>query len=250
MNSNCLNCANPVQHNFCPHCGQKASTHRYSMAHFVAHDLVHSVWHVDKGIFFTIKELFTRPGHSVREYIQGKRVNYFSFITLILLLLAVAGFLNPYLKVTMSDLMSENSRKMMNVIEKFTTSYPKITMLITLPISAFFSFIWFRRSKLNYSEHLVLESYKIIPLLLIGLLYSVLCVFYTNTVVLSILYFGVINIFGMVYSTWFYYQFFSGYNYSKKQLIFRSIMVQVTFMALSFLIGIILGILKAVGIMH
>lgn len=250
MNANCLNCTNPVQHNYCPHCGQKASTHRYSMTHFLAHDLVHSVWHVDKGIFFTIKELFTRPGHSVREYIQGKRVNYFSFITLILLLLAVASFLNPYLKVTLSGLMSENSRKMMNAIEKFTTSYPRTTMLITLPIYAFFSFIWFRKAKLNYSEHLVLESYKIIPQLFVGILFSVLCTFYTDVTVLSILYFGVISIISLLYSVWFYYQFFSGYNYSKKQLVFRSLMVQVSYIGLSFLIGIILGILKITGLLH
>ncbi|PHK37720.1 hypothetical protein VF13_36605 [Nostoc linckia z16] len=250
MNSHCLNCSNPVEHNFCPQCGQKASTHRYSMVHFVEHDLIHSVWHVDKGIFFTIKELFTRPGHSVREYIQGKRVNYFSFITLILLLLAISSFLTPYLKIKMSELVSAESRQVMNEFERFTTSNPKLVMLIQIPIFSLFSYIWFRRAKLNYSEHLVLESYRIIPQLLIGIAFSIVCTATANISVLSIIYFGVITVLSFLYTVWFYYQFFSGYNYSKTQLIVRSIMIQVSYLLLSLVIGIVIGIITTINSTH
>ena len=43
------------------------------------HDLIHGVWHIDKGVLFTVKELILRPGDSVRGFIQGKRVGFFSF---------------------------------------------------------------------------------------------------------------------------------------------------------------------------
>ncbi len=243
---NCLNCTATVSLHFCPNCGQKSTTHRYSIKHFVEHDFVHGVWHVDKGIFFTVKELFTRPGHSVREFIQGKRVIYFSFITLILMLLTLGGLLAPYTQIKMVDLMPQESKEMMGTMERFMSTYPKLVMIITIPFYSLFSFLWFRKSRLNFSEHLVLNSYRIIPELIIGLLITVICIFYTNTKVLSFLYIGIVGMFGLFYSVWFYYQFFSAYYANKKLLLLRSIGVPASYMFLSFLVGIIIG---AVGLL-
>jgi len=55
------NCIETITGNFCANCGQNTSVHRYSFKHFIVHDLIHGFWNVDNGIFFTIKELFTRP---------------------------------------------------------------------------------------------------------------------------------------------------------------------------------------------
>lgn len=91
----CLNCNNQIQNNFCSVCGQKLSTHRYSLQHFFVHDLVHGVFHVDKGFLFTIKELFTRPGHSMREFIEGKRANHFNYFSLVLIILGCNSLIGP-----------------------------------------------------------------------------------------------------------------------------------------------------------
>lgn len=222
----------------------KSTTHRYSIKHFLAHDFIHGVWHVDKGILFTLKGLFTRPGHSVREFVQGKRVPYFSFVTLILLILTVSGLIAPYTHGKMSDLMPQGSRAMMNSLEKFISEHPKLVLIIAIPIYSFFSFIWFRKAKLNFSEHLVLNSNRIIVELIIGLLVSALTIFYTNTKVLVFLYFGLLSFLGLFYSIWFYYQFFSGFNYNKKALLLRSIAVPASYYFLSFLIGVVFAIIK------
>ncbi|MFY8110851.1 MAG: DUF3667 domain-containing protein, partial [Flavobacterium sp.] len=87
----CLNCDRDVHENFCPNCGQKTTTHRFTFKHFL-HDFIHGVFHLDKGFFFTLKELFVRPGNSTRAYIQCKRVNYFNAFTMMLILIAVAHF--------------------------------------------------------------------------------------------------------------------------------------------------------------
>ncbi|TDQ06544.1 DUF3667 domain-containing protein [Pedobacter metabolipauper] len=244
MAPNCLNCSSSIQYNYCPNCGQKSTTHRYSIKHFIEHDFIHGVWHVDKGILYTLKQLFTRPGHGIREFVQGKRVNYFSFVTLILLLVTLSSLIAPYSHVHLADLMPKESKELMSAVEKFMAKYPKLVLIITIPIYSFFSFIWFRKTKLNFSEHLVLNSYRIIPELIIGLLMTALTVFYTNTKVLLFLYVVVVSGFGLVYSIWVYYQFFSGYNYSKKALFLRSIAVPVSYMLLSFVIGIISGIVQ------
>ncbi len=88
------------------------------MKHFLEHDLVHNVLHIDRGMIYTIKELFTRPGHSIREYAEGKRMKHFHFISFIIIILALSSVLDEYTKVKMIDLMkSDNtqSQAFMNI---------------------------------------------------------------------------------------------------------------------------------------
>ncbi len=240
---NCLNCTNTITDKFCPKCGQKTTAHRYSLKHFVEHDLIHGFWHVDNGMFFTIKELFTRPGHSIREFVNGKRVGYFSFVTLLLLILGVSHFLGEYVQVKLSDLMPENSKKTMNELQEFTKKYPKAMLLITIPFYSIFSFLWFRKSKLNLTEHFVLNSYKTIGEFLIGLFFLIVTIFYSNFKVLTFVY-SFISLSTLVYAVWFYRQFFSSYDYSKKSLIFRSLGVVLSYIFLSMLVGFVMAYLK------
>ena len=235
---NCLNCENPITDKFCPKCGQKTTVHKYSLKHFIEHDLIHGIWHVDNGILFTIKELFTRPGHSIREFINGKRVGYFSFVTLLLLILGISHFLSEYAKVNISDLMPENSKSITNELEEFTKKYPKSMLLITIPFYSIFSFFWFRKSKLNLTEHFVLNSYKTVAESMIGLLFIVITIFVSNIKTLTFIY-SFISILTLIYSFWYYKQFFSGYGYSKKSLIIRSIAVVFSYMFLSMAAGVI-----------
>lgn len=239
----CLNCNTELNSKFCPKCGQKASVHRYSLKHFIEHDLIHGIWHVDNGVVFTIKELFTRPGHSIREFINGKRVGYFSFITLLLLILGISHFLGDYTQVKMSDLMPDTSKGALNDIEEFTKRNPKTTLLITIPFYSIFSFLWFRKSKLNLTEHFVLNSYKTVAESLITLLFLILTIFYTNIKVLIIIY-SIISLFTLIYAFWFYRQFFSAYGYSKKSLIIRSLGVVFSYLFLSMIVGVIMAIMK------
>ena len=243
MNENCKNCNELITGNFCVNCGQKASVHRYSFKHFIEHDLIHGFWHVDNGIFFTIKELFTRPGHSIREFINGKRVGYFSFVTLLLLILGVSHFLGEYAQVKLSDLMPESSKGAMNELQEFTKKNPKTLLLMTIPVYSFFSFLWFRKAKLNLTEHFVLNSYKTVGESLIALLFLIITIFYSNVKVLTIIY-SFISLITLLYAFWFYRQFFAGYGYSRKSLILRSLAVIFSYMFLSALVGVIMGFMK------
>lgn len=242
-NHSCLNCRREVIGNFCQNCGQKNSVHRYSFKHFIEHDLIHGFWHIDNGIFFTIKELFTRPGHSIREFMQGKRVGYFSFITLLLLILAVSHFLGEYVQVKLSDLMPESSKGAMNELQDFSKRNPKTLLLMTIPVYSFFSFLWFRKAKLNLTEHFVLNSYKTVGELIIALSFLIITIFYSNIKVLTIIY-SFISLTTLIYALWFYRQFFSTYGFSKKSLIFRCFGVVFSYMFLSLLVGVISGIMK------
>ncbi|WP_412467966.1 hypothetical protein [Pedobacter sp. KLB.chiD] len=120
MSADCLNYGVQVKQNYCANCGQKSATERYSVKHLPEYDFIHGVWQVDNGILFTLKNLFIRPENSVRKCIQDKRVLYFSFNTLIMLILTASGLVAPYTYGTMFYLMPKRSKAMMNDLDKFS----------------------------------------------------------------------------------------------------------------------------------
>jgi hypothetical protein len=86
----CLNCHEEITRKFCPNCGQKTDTHRIGFVHFIAHDLLHGMFHLERGIVFTLKEALIRPGKAALDYISGKRICYYNVFYLSLVLIGLA----------------------------------------------------------------------------------------------------------------------------------------------------------------
>jgi hypothetical protein len=243
--SHCLNCGNSLTTPFCGECGQTAHTHRFSLKHFFTHDLVHGLFHVDRGFFYTLTMLFTQPGKSVRGYINGKRVSYFNYFTLLILVVTVGHLLGSFSTVKIQHLMDANMQRFASELDKIASTYPKAFAMSTIPVYALFSSLFYKKSRMNYSEHLVLNTYKVSAELVIGFLFTILTIFYTNITVLKPLY-SVVALLSLVYSTWFYYQCFNDDVYTKKGRLVRSVVASLSVMLFSgfisaFLIGIKLG---------
>jgi len=155
--TNCLNCNSDLTGKFCHECGQKSDTHRITAKHFFLHDLVHGVWHLDKGIPFTIKETFTRPGYAARDYIAGKRIKYYNVFYLILLVFGLVLFLGNYVEggVVGSPSTGDEARdKLIELLSK----YVKFFYLLLIPIMAASGHFIFRRLKLNFFEHCIISG--------------------------------------------------------------------------------------------
>ena len=223
MNNKCLNCSSTIENNFCPYCGQKTATKKFSLKHFITHDLIHGVFHLDKGLLFTIKELFTRPGHSIREYVQGKRVKHFNYFTAILIIIAIGHFLGGFSKVRFADLYEKGQ---MTGYAKVVKEYAKVIILIGIPLFTLSSYLLFKKAKQNYTEHLVLNTYLMSGILVIGLLFPTITLFYSNIKVLQVVNFC-IPLLEMIYYFWFFYQYFSVFGYSKVSLTFKSILIAI-----------------------
>jgi len=88
----CKNCSNDLVGNFCSNCGQKAGTFRITFRE-LWHHIPHAVFHIDHGFFYTAKELAVRPGHAIREYLEGKRKYHFSPFLMLLLLGGFCSYL-------------------------------------------------------------------------------------------------------------------------------------------------------------
>jgi hypothetical protein len=169
----CLNCELAVSENYCPNCGQKTNTYAITLKHFFAHDIIHGVFHLEKGILFTLKESFTRPGQAALDYIHGKRVNYYNVFGLILMLI---GFniltVHYHHEINPSSTLKNvgSGLKLMN----FLSNNVKIILLGFVPLLAINAFLIFRRLKLNLAEHFIIAGINLLGTLVVCSFFNLL----------------------------------------------------------------------------
>jgi len=169
---NCLNCESTLQgdEKFCPNCGQKTATHRFTWGHFF-HEGWHAFTHTDKGVLSLIKGLATNPGKTVSEYVEGKHKKYFNPITFLLLCLGLMVLVNSF-AIPSSEIKPEpgkleqlktekekqaylNYINRIKIASNFQQKHPNITAMIFLPFEAFILWLFFRRRGRNYVEFLI-----------------------------------------------------------------------------------------------
>lgn len=171
----CPNCAGSLnsQDQFCSQCGQAAHLHRFNMPH-VFHEFFHALTHADKGLLHLLAALAIRPGVVAREYVlEGKRKKYFNPFTFLALSVGIVLFANslfsPYTRpspttesVATRHYDTEQQRqKMLGFVErrhKFMTFLEKrgnIVIFLAVPVIALVYWLFFRRTGVNYAEHLV-----------------------------------------------------------------------------------------------
>lgn len=183
MSSNqlCLNCSGHVSKKFCPNCGQKTETHRITFKHFFLHDILHGVWHFERGILFTLKEALVRPGNAALDYIAGKRVRYYNVFYLVLVLIGLGIFFeNAYDFIAeryVSFIEPEIETDEKSVVLDFIGKHIKFFLALAIPIYSLNSYVLFNKRKLYYSEHIII----------FGMMYLGIILF---TIVSHILYFS------------------------------------------------------------
>jgi hypothetical protein len=153
----CKNCNTIFEGNYCNNCGQNAGEKQFMLSDLPG-EFLHGFYHVHSGLLFTIRELFIRPGETLRGYIYGKRVKYFNPFTYLLLVSLVGGFL--YKWSGMHDHMNENLLASGDTI-RFTGKYFSYRMLLTIPAYAIMCSIIYRSFKYNIAEHLIVNTFLI-----------------------------------------------------------------------------------------
>jgi hypothetical protein len=100
--THCLNCAAPLQGQYCHKCGQESHVHRTLGA--FGHDLLHGVLHLEGKTWRTLPMLAWRPGELTRRYIAGERARFVSplalFLFTVFLMFAVFNALGPSMSPT------------------------------------------------------------------------------------------------------------------------------------------------------
>lgn len=166
MNTLCKNCQNVFNGHYCNVCGQSAKTRRID-SFFLMEDIEHGILHYDKGIGYSLKRLYKKPGVEIRNYISGKRVGHFRPISLAIILATVYALIYHFLGVTIIN--SDNKESIMHLerIMKYYSWY----VFFTIPVFAFATKIAFRVKKYNFSELIIFEAFKSTQRLLIHILF-------------------------------------------------------------------------------
>jgi len=241
----CKNCGHKIEGNFCSNCGQDSEVDKIN-AKYLFKEISHSILKLDKGFFYTVKELFTRPGYSIRDYLQGKRKNHYkpiSFViitaTIYLLSTLITGertFLSDFFYGAISGLDDKEFTTISNTFKWGAKNYTYIT-LIFMPLFSFASFVSFRKAGYNYFEHLIINCYiKGVQIIL----YSVFCflIHWTNNdiYILPIIALSL----SIAYLIWFYMQFFD-----KKTAIYIATRIVLAYFLYFILIGSLFIVIMA-----
>jgi len=160
----CKNCGNIFTGNFCNICGQKVINSRFLFKQILI-DFFEATFNLDKGFFFTLILLLTNPKKVINEYLSGRTKRYFNPIKYLIIIAGLSALIviatksfDKNLDVVNSISSDEISSVGLKIIN-FMKSYINIIMLMLVPFFAFSFKLFFLRTKLNYTEHLIINCY-------------------------------------------------------------------------------------------
>jgi hypothetical protein len=172
----CKNCGNQFTGSFCNICGQNANTARISW-NGVLHNLAHAFFHVDDGFFYTIRQMATRPGHTIREYLDGKRKAHYNPFLLLLLLAGVCSvlYVHFHFQTMLADVSLDKVESKSSLLAH---KYFFTRTLVFCCICSIGDYLIFQKSKYSFVEMVVVNVFifsevtvfqmLFVPVLLLG----------------------------------------------------------------------------------
>lgn len=197
----CRQCNNELNGNFCSNCGKPARVKRIN-GQYLLHE-IGSVLNFQKGILFTIKELLTRPGQNIREFIAEDRnrlVKPIMFIIVCSLIYTITiqffHFEDGYMNIS----IDEKSKKAF-FFSWIQNNYGYANILIALFISVWIK-VFFKKYGYNLFEILILLCFVMGIQMLLFSIFGIL----TGLIKQNLM--QTAGLIGIVYCSWAIGQFF------------------------------------------
>lgn len=223
----CLNCEEEITGRYCSGCGQKGDTHRITLRNFIAHDVLHGTFHIERGMLYTARQALVRPGKAALDYIGGKRKRFYNVFLLVLLVFGFVLFLRHFYDMLSFSLGEIPQQKVYpneasKRLDELFSQRSKIIVFLFVPLAAWNSWLLFRKKKLNVWEHSIIAGMLLLGILLLSALGNLL--FYLTLIPHTDFLAATIN-FGtptliVLYIAYGYYNAFGG-DYSRFEAIFR-----------------------------
>lgn len=217
----CKNCNAQLTEDtkFCPQCGAKVVLHRLNTKTLITEFLVSFLGWAN-SFLSTLRDLVVRPDQVIDAYLKGVRKRYVSPFILVAVGAALSMYVfnsysDQYLELSTTlgekqfELLQENIdendtqfKGFSNDAESFEASrkmqenilqYFNIVTFLLLPLYALISFLVFGR-RLNYGEHLIVNSYLQGLSFFIGIIMFIISIntspllFYSQLIVIMIYY--------------------------------------------------------------
>lgn len=155
----CKNCEHHYKGKFCSNCGQKATEEAIGLKYFL-HDIPHSVFHIDKGFFYTLFVLIKNPSKALKEYLIGKRIKFFKPIAFVILMSTICTILIKGLKYLINlRFQSLNNGNIIKFGNGIFENYTSLLIFILIPILSLVTWLCFKNRKYNYWEHFLINCF-------------------------------------------------------------------------------------------
>ena len=168
----CKNCNAEVNHKYCSNCGHPAAVKRID-AHYITHEIEH-ILHLERGIFYTIKEMMTKPGESVRRFISEDRARLVKPVIFIIITSLIYSLVNSFFHiedgyVKYADAKPTTTGLIMKWIQNHY-GYANIMMGVFI---ALWLKMFFRKYNYNFFEMLILLCFTIGMAMLIFTVFAI-----------------------------------------------------------------------------
>ncbi|WP_026976375.1 DUF3667 domain-containing protein [Flavobacterium tegetincola] len=247
MEATCLNCNTEIVQNFCANCGQKK--YKRIDRKYIWDEVQYSTVHMNKGFFYSLKNILINPGKTARTFIDGNRVNHYKPIALAFILSGISAFI-AYKLIGMGEMtakvnaMQSNDATQLKLMKSFNDFIQTYISLFTLALLPFFALLsrWsFKSFKNNFYEHVVMNAYILSYSTLISILviYPLLYLFKDNEAVsMTLVVLPMLSFF--IILPYFYKNFY--HEYSLKKILSRVLLYFVLLFASFAVIAIMLAV--------
>jgi hypothetical protein len=150
----CTNCESTIQPEFkyCPECGQKTQVGRLTLSYWLQ-VLRKKVIDIDSDFLRLLLDLTRKPGHTIKAYLSGKRKQYYEPFKFLTFMLALSVFVNEYFHIL------ENIPGGKTPASDFAYRHYNLLILINVPLTAFYTWLLFRRRGYHFAELLAAQAF-------------------------------------------------------------------------------------------
>lgn len=202
MVENCKSCDTEVTLNFCPNCGEAAKLKRID-GHYIMHEIEH-VLHFERGILYTIKELFINPGQSIRKYISENRSRLVKPIIFIIVTSLIYTIISHYFHIEDEYVKQEGlpaNSAFVKILTWMQANYGYMNIL-TGGFIALWLKVFFKKYGYNFFELLIMLCF------VLGISMLIFALFALIEGLIHIKLLNVAGIIGIIYLTWAVGNFF------------------------------------------
>ncbi|RYZ86346.1 MAG: DUF3667 domain-containing protein [Proteobacteria bacterium] len=250
----CKNCEREFVGNYCNNCGQKAKTERLDW-HYISDEAKYTFLHFNGGLLYSTKQLFTRPGDSIREFIEGKRIHHYKPILLLFVLAGIYTLLLHYIDMDSYIAAITDNRipktaaekyafEMQNKVTVWIRDHYSIIELAQVPFYSLASWLAFRKYGYNFIEHVILNSFASAQRLIFNIVVIPIFIVLSRIDPMYIMVSSVVTFLGYGLTIWTFITFFRGRDLG--MIILRYILFLALFtimMIVTLVVGVVVTLL-------
>jgi Protein of unknown function (DUF3667) len=155
----CTNCNNIIQDEFCSKCGNPAVLKRVD-SHYLQHEFMH-LFHLEKGFFYTVKKLLTKPGESIRMFLKQNRNQLMKPVPFLIFASLIYSIIGSFVDTSavsnsLGTVQGPSDGSYMTLIFKWMQAHYGYANIAVSIFIAFFIKLLFKKYGYNYFEIMTL----------------------------------------------------------------------------------------------